>query len=159
MNQKESCPNTDYTDGFKITTDKDGYFVAVKGENKLRAKSAEEINMLIKNFHEPAEAAEKKPEGSKVHDECVRTIAEDLKKDNWLVKANAEGWDKPSEVAGVVPDVVAHKGCLKRICQIVNEKDFAGDKANYRDFKNFCREYEFQLYVIDKDGKTRTVDV
>ena len=40
MNRRESCPNTDYTDGFKITRDKDGYFVAVKGEQRLRAKSA-----------------------------------------------------------------------------------------------------------------------
>jgi hypothetical protein len=158
MNRKESCPNTDYTDGFKIFREKDGFFVAVKGEHKLKAKSAEEINELIKNFHAAAETAKKKPEEPNTHDECVRTIAEDLKKDNWLVKANSEGWEKPSEIGGVIPDVVAHKGCLKRICQIVSEEDFAGDKANYRDFRNYCREYDFQLYVIDKQGKPKPVD-
>ena len=89
------------------------------------------------------------------HDSCVRTIAEDLKKDNWLVKANAEGWEKPSEVGGIVPDVLAHKGCLKRICQIVTEKDFEGDKTQWRDFKNYCREYDFQLYITDKNGKLK----
>ena len=31
----------------------------------------------------------------KFHNKCVRTIAEDLKKDNWLVKANTEGWEEP----------------------------------------------------------------
>jgi len=103
--------------------------------------------MAKKKFVEPAN-----------HDQCVRTIAEDLKKDNWLVKANTEGWEKPSEVGGVVPDVLAHKGCLKRICQIVSEKDFEGNKTQYRDFKNYCKEYDFQLYVVDKNGKPKQVD-
>ena len=95
----------------------------------------------------------KKSEESNTHDACVRTIAEDLKKDNWLVKANTEGWEKPSEIGGVMPDVLAHKGCLQRICQIVSEKDFEGNKDKYRDFKNFCKEYDFQLYVVGKNGK------
>ena len=101
---------------------------------------------------------EKKSEQTKTHDECVRTIAEDLKKDNWLVKANTEGWEKPAEIGGVLPDVIAHKGCLKRICQIVNEKDFEGNKAQYRDFKNYCREYDMQMYVLDKNGKLKPFD-
>jgi len=102
--------------------------------------------------------ARKKPEGRNTHDECVRNIAEDLKKDNWLVKANTEGWERPSEIGGVIPDVTAHKGCLKRICQIVSEKDFEGNKTQYRDFKNYCKEYAFQLYVIGKNGKLNPVD-
>ena len=51
MTKKESCVNTDYTGGFKITVDTDGTFVAVKGKNKLKAKSAKEINELIQNFN------------------------------------------------------------------------------------------------------------
>ena len=104
------------------------------------------------------DVAKKKAEEPNTHDECVRTIAKDLKKDNWLVKANAEGWEKPSEIGGVIPDVTAHKGCVRRICQIVNEKDFEGNKTQYRDFKNFCREYDFQLYVESKKGKLDLVD-
>jgi hypothetical protein len=49
--KKESCVNTDYTGGFKITVEPDGTFVAVRGKNKLKAKSAKEINELIKNFN------------------------------------------------------------------------------------------------------------
>jgi hypothetical protein len=52
MSKKESCENTDYTSGFKISHEKDGWFVAVKGEYKLKAKSAKEIDEMIKNFHE-----------------------------------------------------------------------------------------------------------
>jgi hypothetical protein len=99
--------------------------------------------------------AKKKSEEPNTHDECVRTIAEDLKKDNWLVNANAKGWEKPSEVGGIVPDITAHKGCLKRICQVVSEKDFEGNKAKYLDFKNYCEEYDFQLYVVGKNGKLK----
>lgn len=149
MKQKESCNNTNYTSGFKITREKDGSFVAVKGEYKLRAKSAEEINELIKNFHEPL----------RIHDACVRTISEDLKKDNWLVKANIEGYEKPPAIGDRTPDVVAHKGCLKHVCEVVSEKDFESDKEKYRDFKNYCKEYSFQLYVHDKSGKPRPVDL
>ena len=51
MTKKESCVNTSYTSGFKITVDADGIFVAVRGKNILKAHSANEINELIKNFH------------------------------------------------------------------------------------------------------------
>ena len=102
--------------------------------------------------------SKKKVEKNDSHDECVRNIAEDLKKDNWLVKANTKGWETPSAVGGVVPDVLAHKGCLKRICQIVTEEDFKNNKANYRDFRNYCREYDFQMYVINKKGQPEPID-
>jgi hypothetical protein len=160
MSRKESCENTDYTSGFKVHHEKDGSFVAIKGDHKLHANSAKELNEMIENFRGPQNTkAKKKPAEQKAHDTCVRTIAEDLQKDNWLVKANSVGWEKPSEIGGKVPDLMAHKGCLKRICQIVTEKDFEGDKANYRDFKNYCREYDFQLYVIDKNGKPKPMDI
>ena len=51
MNKRESCVNTDYTGGFKITVDSDRNFVAVRGKIKLKAQSAKEINELIKNFN------------------------------------------------------------------------------------------------------------
>ncbi len=56
MTKKESCVNTSYTDGFKITVDAEGNFVAVRCKNKLKAQSAKEINELIKNFNKEHEA-------------------------------------------------------------------------------------------------------
>jgi hypothetical protein len=50
MGKKTSCENTDYTDGFKITTKPDGTFTATKGKVKLNAATAAEINKLIKNY-------------------------------------------------------------------------------------------------------------
>ncbi len=51
MTKKESCVNTSYTDGFKITVKPNGTFIGVKGKNKLEAESAEELYELIKNFN------------------------------------------------------------------------------------------------------------
>ena len=52
MSKKESCINTSYTGGFKISKETDGIFTAVRGKNKLNAKSAMEINEVIKKFNQ-----------------------------------------------------------------------------------------------------------
>lgn len=103
---------------------------------------------------------EKKSKSEESHDACVRAVAEELKRDNWLVKANVEGYEKPSEVAkGYLPDVQAEKkGCITRICEIATPEMFEGNIQRYGEFKNYCNEYDFHMYVIDKDGKRRQID-
>jgi hypothetical protein len=56
MSRKASCDSTEYTNGFRITHTSDGFFIAVKGKNTLKARSAEEINELIKKFKEKEKA-------------------------------------------------------------------------------------------------------
>jgi hypothetical protein len=51
MSKKQSCDNTSYTGGFKITVTSGKTFVATKGNNTLKAASAEEINKLIREFN------------------------------------------------------------------------------------------------------------
>ena len=99
----------------------------------------------------------KKTAEKKGHDECVREIVDELKRDHWDVKANVEGEEKPAKIGGFTPDIEARKGCLGRICEVLTEKDFE-DKQRYIEFKNYCDEYDFSLYVIDKDGKRRKID-
>ena len=99
----------------------------------------------------------KKAAEQKGHDECVREIVDELKRDHWDVKANVEGEEKPEKIGGFTPDIEARKGCLGRICEVLTEKDFE-DKQRYIEFKNYCDEYDFSLYVIDKDGKRRKID-
>jgi hypothetical protein len=94
----------------------------------------------------------------KSHDACVREIADELKRDQWDVKANVEGEEKPAKIGGFTPDIEAQKGCLRRVCEVLTEKDFRGDKQRYIEFKNYCDEYDFSLYVIDKDGNRRKID-
>ena len=101
----------------------------------------------------------KKPNDRNSHDECVRAIADELKRDKWDVKANVEGAEKPAKIGAFTPDIEAtKKGNLRRICEVVTEKDFGGNKEQYREFRNYCDEYDFHLYVVDKDGKRRQVD-
>jgi hypothetical protein len=92
------------------------------------------------------------------HDKHVKSVAEELKRDSWQVKANVEGWDKPSKKGSITPDIEAHKGNLKKICEIVTEENFEGDKRRYQELKNYCDEYDFHMYIIDKDGKLRQID-
>jgi hypothetical protein len=100
-----------------------------------------------------------KKEASKPHDACVLAIAEELKKEKWEVNANIEGYSKPAKIGPYIPDLVAKKeGCLTRICEIATEEMFDGDKDRYIEFKNYCDEYDFHFYVIDKDGTRRQVD-
>ena len=94
------------------------------------------------------------------HDACVRAVADELKKDNWTVKADLEGYQKPSAIGkDYLPDVQAEKkGCLTRICEIVTPEMLEGNKEKYAEVKNYCNEYDFHMYVVDKDGKRRQVD-
>jgi hypothetical protein len=94
------------------------------------------------------------------HDACVLAVAEELKRDNWLVKADVEGYERPSEIArGYLPDVQAEKkGCITRICEVATPEMFEGNIQRYSEFKNYCNEYDFHMYIVDKDGKRRQID-
>jgi hypothetical protein len=102
--------------------------------------------------------SKKKAQDPKSHDECVRELASELKRDKWTVKANVEGEEKPAKIGEFTPDIEAQKGCLRRICEVLTEKGFRGDKKRYIEFKNYCDEYDFSLYVVDKDGNRRKID-
>ena len=102
--------------------------------------------------------SKKKSEKLTAHNTCVREIADELKKDNWAVKASLEGWEKPSKIGEIIPDIEAEKGCLKRICEVATEEMFEGDKERYKEFKNYCDEYDFHFYVVDKKGRRRQID-
>ena len=101
----------------------------------------------------------KKPYDRNSHDECVRAIADELRANKWDVKANVEGTEKHAKIGAFTPDIEAtKKGCLRRICEVVTEKDFEGDRERYIEFRNYCDENDFRFYVVDKDGKRRQID-
>ena len=103
---------------------------------------------------------EKKNKSQEDHDSCVLAVAEELKRDKWTVKADLEGYEKPSIIGGsYVPDVQAEKkGCITRICEIATPEMFEGNKERYMEFKNYCDEYDFHMYVVDKEGKRQQID-
>jgi hypothetical protein len=100
--------------------------------------------------------AQKQPDN---HDSCVAVIAEEMKKDKWEVKADLPGFEKPAKIGEFQPDLQAtKKGCMSRICEVVTEEMFEGDKQRYLEVKNYCDEYDFHMYVVDKDGKRVEID-
>lgn len=103
---------------------------------------------------------EKKTKTRVNHDACVKAVAEELKGDNWTVKADLQGYEKPPPIGkGYLPDIQADKkGCLTRICEVVTPEMFEGDKERYMEVKNYCDEYDFRMYVVDKDGKRKQID-
>jgi hypothetical protein len=103
---------------------------------------------------------EKKTKAPDTHDGCVRAVADELKKDNWTVKADLEGYEKPNELGkGYRPDIQAEKqGCLTRICEIVTPEMFEDNKEMYREVKNYCDEYDFHMYIVDKDGNRKQIN-
>ena len=42
--------------------------------------------------------------------------------------------------------------------KVLTEKNFEGDKERYIEFKNYCDEYDFRFYVVDKNGIGRQID-
>ena len=93
------------------------------------------------------------------HDSCVREIADEMKKSMWDVKADLPGFEKPAKIGEFLPDLIAKKpGCMSRICEVVTEEMFEGDKQRYIEVKNYCDEYDFHMYVVDKDGRRRQID-
>ena len=107
-------------------------------------------------FFMPMKKAEKV---SDIHDACLREVAEEMKKDMWEVHADLPGFEKPSKIGTYKPDIAAtKKGCMKRICEVVTEDMFQGDKQRYQEVKNYCDEYDFHFYVVDKKGKRTEID-
>jgi len=100
----------------------------------------------------------KKSDEKKNHDESIWTLANKVTKDNWELKANVEGSEKPSKLGIFTPDIVARKGGLKRICEVLTEKDFGSNKQRYIEFKAYCDEYDFHFYVINKNGKRQKIE-
>ena len=98
-------------------------------------------------------------EKTSIHDACVREVAEEMKKDKWEVHADLPGFEKPDNIGTFTPTLTATKpGCLKRICEVVTEDMFQGDKQRYLEVKNYCDEYDFHFYVVDKDGKRKEIN-
>jgi hypothetical protein len=92
------------------------------------------------------------------HDKCVRQIAEKLRTDKWKVKTTLGSRNKPDKIGKFTPDIEAEKGCLRRFCEVLTEKDFEGDMQRYVEFKNYCDEYDFHFYIVGKNGKRQEID-
>jgi hypothetical protein len=41
---------------------------------------------------------------------------------------------------------------------VATEEMFEGNKERYIEFRNYCDEYDFHFFIVDKDGKRRQID-
>ena len=72
-----------------------------------------------------------------VHDQKVESLARNLKKQGFKVKADLADYDKPSAFAGLRPDIIAKKGDERRIYEVETEKskDSSHGKKQEKEFK------------------------
>ena len=118
------------------------------------------LNSHIQHENNGVFVEKKKPEEkADTRTACVREVAEEMKKDKWEVHADLPGFEKPAKIGNFAPTIVARKnGCMSRICEVVTEEMFQGDKQRYIEVKNYCDEYDFHFYVVGKEGKRQEVD-
>jgi len=99
------------------------------------------------------------PEGQSDHDKCVKSLATDWVKDGFTVKADLEDWgDKPTKIKGYIPDIIAKKGHLTRICEVETEDTIEIDEDQRTEFKRYALENNlvfFWLFLALKGGECR----
>ena len=99
-------------------------------------------------------------EKQKLHDKCVEDKVKLWKKDGYIVFADIEGWNKPPEIEGYIPDVVARKHGTARICEIETEDTLEAHRPQLETFKRYADNLQgatFWLFIAQDDGKCKYV--
>lgn len=82
------------------------------------------------------------------HDKCVKNLATEWVKEEWLVKADLENWyEKPSKIEKYVPDIEAKMGSLTIICEIETEDTFEAHREQWETFKKYCEKTKNYHFV------------
>ena len=95
------------------------------------------------------------------HDKCVENKANEWKNDGYIVFADLEGWNKPVEVEGYVPDVIARKKGVARICEVETEDTLEDHGPQWGAFKRFAEGIKgtsFWLFLAKEDGECQYIE-
>lgn len=92
------------------------------------------------------------------HDICVEKKATELKNEGYMVEADLEGWPKPPQIEGYIPDIFAHvrKTNVTRICEVETEETINTDREQWMAFKRYADRYfgvYFWLFVATEGGR------
>lgn len=83
---------------------------------------------------------------------CVDTKAEELDREGYSVKANITGWDKPSTIEGMVPDIRAKRGNQVILGAMLMEDEL--DRINeYKKLIKYAQNTEntsFRIYLTSE---------
>lgn len=80
------------------------------------------------------------------HDQKVKSLAENLKRQGFGVQADVPGYHKPTSFGGMQPDVIGRKGKERKIYEVEtpDSKDSERDRKQRDEFKQ----------VADRNPKT-----
>ncbi len=95
------------------------------------------------------------------HDKCVESKVLAWKKDGYIVFADIEGWEKPIEIEGYVPDVIARKHGVARICEIETDDTLESHRPQLEALKKYAENLpgaSFWLFLAQEGGKCKYLD-
>lgn len=100
------------------------------------------------------ELMKRTPERQSDHDKCVETIANKWKSDGYTVEADLPNWNRPPEIGGYIPDIMARKDTATRVCEVETEETMEQHRPQWETFE---RKYgaSFWLYIAEKGGTCR----
>jgi len=81
------------------------------------------------------ELMKRAPERQSDHDKCVETVANKWKKEGYIVEADLPNWSKPSEISGYIPDIMARRDSLVRVCEVKTEETMEQHEIEF-EFEN-----------------------
>ena len=85
----------------------------------------------------------------------IHQRAKNWENEGFKVKANIGGWDRPSEVEGLIPDLTGVRGDDIRIGCVELEEDAVIDKARWDKLTAYYaknKNASLRLYSLSKDG-------
>jgi hypothetical protein len=88
----------------------------------------------------------------------IETKAEEWKRDGYKVKANLNGWDRPSKIEGLVPDLRGKRGDKILIGNVETEDGLKINRERWETFKGYAEKNDnvsFRLFLISENGKCK----
>ena len=100
-------------------------------------------------------------QAQKNHDTCVEGKAIEWKNDGYMVFADIEGWNKPEKIEGHIPDVIAKKKGVARICEVETEDTLEDHRPQREAFKRYAEGIKgtsFWLFLAKDGGKCKYLE-
>jgi hypothetical protein len=84
--------------------------------------------------------------GQKEHDKSVLRSAEWYKQHGFITKADLPGWNKPKEIGGFIPDLIAKKGKKEIILEVETKNTDESDTDQQNAFKKYSEREEGRTF-------------
>ena len=88
----------------------------------------------------------------------IEKKAEEWKREGYSVKANLNGWSRPSRIEGLIPDLRGKRGDSIIIGTIETEDSIEEKRGEWEKFKSYAENKDnvsFRLYIASEGGGCR----